>query len=88
MAHQNVQVTADKVRLEARRAYLSFDQAREVHRLTAEMVQAHKVAERSAAGPGAMQAKADTAKAELEAMKSEIAFRVAHAQLTALVCAP
>jgi outer membrane protein len=88
MARQNVQVTADKVRLEARKAYLTYDQARETYRLAGDMVQARKEAEKSAAGPAALQAKGDTAKAELEAMKAEIAYRVAHAQLAALVCEP
>jgi outer membrane protein len=88
MAHQNMAVTADKVRLDARKAYLSFEQAREAYKLAGELVQARKDAERAATGPAAMQAKADTAKAELEAMKAEIAYRVAHAQLAALVCGP
>jgi outer membrane protein TolC len=88
LARQNVAVTADKVRLAARKAYLGFDEARETYRLAQEMVQARKDAEKAATGPAAVQAKADTTKAELEAMKAEIAYRVAHAQLAALVCGP
>jgi outer membrane protein TolC len=88
MAHQNMQVTADKVRLDARKAYLTFDQAREAYRLAGELVQARKDAEKGATGAAALQAKADEAKAELEAMKAEIGYRVAHAQLAALVCGP
>jgi outer membrane protein TolC len=88
LARQNVAVTADKVRLAARKAYLGFEQAREAYRLAGELVQAHKDAEKGATGQAAMQAKADTTKAELEAMKAEIAYRVAHAQLAALVCGP
>jgi hypothetical protein len=75
-----------KVRLAARKTYLTFDQAREAYRLAGEIVQAHKDAEKVATGPAAMQAKAETTKAELEAMKAEITYRVAHAQLAALVC--
>jgi outer membrane protein TolC len=86
MAHQNVQVTRDKVALEARKAYTAFDQAREAYRLAGEMVQARKDAEKAAAGAALLQAKGDTAKAELDDMKAEIAYRVAHAQLAALVC--
>jgi outer membrane protein TolC len=85
MAHQNVRVTIDKVRLEARKAYGHYDQARAEYRLAGEMVQARKDAEKAASGPAAAQAKADTAKAELEYMKAEIAYRVAHAQLTGLI---
>jgi outer membrane protein TolC len=85
LAQQNLEVTIDKVVLDARKAYGSFEQAREAYRLAAEMVQARKEAEKGAAGPAAMQAKADTSKAELEYMKAEIAYRVAHAQLAAFV---
>jgi outer membrane protein TolC len=85
VAHQNLQVTVDKVQLEARKAYGSFEQAREAYRLAGEMVQARKGAEKAAVGPAAGQAKAETSRAELEAMKAEIAYRVAHAQLAALI---
>ena len=34
----------------------------------------------------AVQAKAETSKAELEYMKAEISYRVAHAQLAAILC--
>jgi outer membrane protein TolC len=86
MAEQNVQVTVDKVQLEARKTYNSFEQAREAYQLAGAMVQARKEAEKTAEGPAAIQAKADTARAELEQMKAEIAYRVAHAQLAAILC--
>jgi outer membrane protein TolC len=86
LAQQSLEVAMDKVALDARKAYGSFEQARDALRLAAEMVQAHKEVEKGAAGPAALQAKADTSKAELEYMKAEIAYRVAHAQLAALLC--
>ena len=86
LALQNLEVTRDKVRLEARKAYVSFEQAREAYRLAGEMVQARKEAEKGTTGQAAVQAKAETAKAELEYMKAEITYRVAHTQLTALLC--
>jgi outer membrane protein TolC len=86
LAQQNVQVTMDKVGLEARKAYVGFEQARDAYQLAGEMVQARKDAEKAAAGAALLQARGDTAKAELEYMKAEIAYRVAHAQLAALVC--
>ena len=49
------------------------------------MVLARWEAEKAAAGPAVLQARADTAKAQLEVMKAEIAYRVAHAQLAALL---
>jgi outer membrane protein TolC len=85
LANQNLMVVIDKVQLEARKAYVAFDQAREGYKLAGEMVQARKDAEKDA-GTAVVQAKAETAKAELELMKAEIAHRVAHAQLAALVC--
>ena len=85
MAHQNVQVTIEKVRAEARKTYGSFEQAREAFRLAGEMVQARLEAEKAATGAAALQAKAETSKAQLEAMKTEIAYRVAHAQLAGLI---
>jgi outer membrane protein TolC len=86
LAQQNVQVIMDKVQLEARKAYNSFEQARETYQLAGAMVEARKDAEKAAFGPAAIQAKADTARAELDYMKAEIAYRVAHAQLMALIC--
>jgi hypothetical protein len=87
LAQQNLVVTMDKVALEARKAFGAFEQAREADRLAADMVQARKEAEKAAAGPVAgLPAKAETSKAELEYMKAEIAYRVAHAQLATLLC--
>jgi outer membrane protein TolC len=86
LAQQNLRVVSDKVQLEARKTFAAFEQAREAFRLAGEMVQARKDAEKAATGKAAMQAKAETSRAELEAMKSEIAYRVAHAQLEAILC--
>ncbi len=86
LAHQNVLVVADKVRLEARKAFLAYEQAREDLRLAGEMVQARKDLEKSVPAAAAFQAKADTSKAELEYMKAEITYRVAHAKLAGLIC--
>jgi outer membrane protein TolC len=88
LARQNVLVTMDKVQAEARKAYGALEQAREAHKLAADMVQARKEAEKAAAGAAVIAAKSDTAKAELALMKAEISYRVAHAQLAALVCTP
>jgi outer membrane protein TolC len=88
MAQQSLQVTMDKVQGEARKAYIGFDQANEAYRLAGEMVKARKEAESGAEGQAALQAKAETSKAELEQMKAEIAFRVAHARLAAAIGQP
>src|SRR5262249_34759370 len=89
LAHQNPAVTQDKVQLEVRKAYSAFEQAQEPSRLAGEMARARKDAEKDASGPAAvLTAKGDTAKAELETMKAEAAYRVAHAQLAALLGCP
>lgn len=85
MANQNVQVVMDGVRQSTRKAFGGFEQAREEFYLAGEMVQARKEAEKSVTGAAAAQAKTETVKAELENMKAEIAYRVAHAQLTSLI---
>jgi outer membrane protein TolC len=85
MAEQNVRVTIDKVRGEARKAYANFEQARDAYKLAGEMVKARQDAEKGAAAAAAMQAKADTSKAQLEEMKAEIAYRVAYAQLAGII---
>ena len=86
MARQNLNVTRDKVLLEARKAYLNFDQALQSYRLAGEMAQACQDAEKSAASPtAAMAAKGATAKAQLEYMKAEINYRVAYAQLASAI---
>jgi outer membrane protein TolC len=88
LAQQNLAVTMDKVQLEARKAHVAFEQARETYRLAGEMVQARKDAERAASGAAVLQAKAETAKAELEQLKADIAYRVAHARLAAALGQP
>jgi outer membrane protein TolC len=88
LAHQNVQVVIDKVQLDARKAYTAYDEAREAYRLAGEMVQARQEFEKTASGVAAAQAKADTARAQLEQMKAEIDYRVAHAKLAGLINAP
>jgi outer membrane protein TolC len=85
LAEQNLQVTLDKVQLNARKTYNAFEQAREAYQLSGEMVQARKEAEKQATGLAGVQAKAETSRAELEQMKAEIAYRVAHAQLMGLL---
>jgi outer membrane protein TolC len=84
-ANQNLVVVSDKVQLEARKAYGAYEQSRQALQLAGEMVQARKDSEKGATGEAAMQAAADTAKAELEQMKAEIAYRVAHARLAAAI---
>jgi outer membrane protein TolC len=85
LAHQNVIVVRSKVTLEAQKAFGAYSQTRESYQLAREMVEARQDAERASQGQALIQAKADTAKAELDLMKAEIAYRVAHAQLAALL---
>jgi outer membrane protein TolC len=85
-ADQNVQATIDKIVLEARQAYASFEQAHEALALANEMVQARRDAERTENAPTAIQAaKAATAKAELEQLHADASYRVAHAKLMEVI---
>src|SRR5262249_13333032 len=86
VAEQNLRVVMDKAQQDARKAYVEFEQAREAHRLAGDMVQACKDAEKGARTLETVKAtKTATAKAELELMKAEIAYRVAHAKLAGLL---
>jgi outer membrane protein TolC len=86
LAQGNVQATIDKVVLEARQSYLGYEKAREAYQLAADMVQARRDAAFGLKDPALLQAaKAATAKAELESMQAEIAYRIAHAQLMGIV---
>ena len=80
-------MTIEKVRAGARTETRteSFEQARDAYKLAGEMVLARKEAEKAASGAAAFQAQAETSKAQLEEMKAEIAYRVAHAQLAGLI---
>jgi outer membrane protein TolC len=85
-AQQNTQATIDKVVLEARQAYASFEQADEALALASEMVQAREDAEGAAQVPTAIQAaKAATANAELDQMQADASYRVAHAKLMEVI---
>jgi outer membrane protein TolC len=85
MAHQSLAVAVDRVKSEARKAYIEFQQATEAMQLSGEMVEARVAVEKSAVGTAAFQAKGETAKAQLEQMKAELTFRIAHAKLAAAI---
>jgi outer membrane protein TolC len=86
LANQSLRVAREKVEGEARKSFGAFEQAREALRLAEEMVKARKEAEKGAATPASIaETKQATAKAQLELMKAEIAYRVAHTQLAAAV---
>ena len=81
-ASTNVQATIEKVRLDTAQAYNAYQQTQEAYRLAGDMAKVRKDAEsqlKDLAALGA--AKAATAKAELELIQAEIAYRVAHARL-------
>jgi outer membrane protein TolC len=88
LAHQNLAVTVDKVQLEARKTYVEYAQAEEALKLAKEMVDARKEVEKAAAGAAALQARNDAAKAQLDEMKAEITYRIAHAKLATTIGAP
>jgi outer membrane protein TolC len=86
MASTNVNATIEKVRLETVQAFVSYQQALQAHGLANDMVRARRDAESQVKDPVKLQeAKAATAKAELEAIQAEIAYRIAHARLAATI---
>lgn len=88
MANQALAVTIDKVQTAARKAFIEFQQAQEAFQLSAEMVEARQAVEKAAMGAAAFQARGETAKAQLEQMKTELAYRIAHAKLAAAIGMP
>ncbi len=85
-ARLNVQATTDKVVLEARRAYLEYDQAHQALGLASDMARARQETETSIKDAAALQAaKAATAKAGLDRLQAEIAYRVASAKLAGAI---
>jgi len=82
MAHQNLQVTMDKVAQEVRKAYCDYDQAQQSLRLAKESVAAYQAVAKAAQDPVASAtAQANTAQAELTVIQEELNYRVAHAKL-------
>ncbi|HEY2158997.1 MAG TPA: TolC family protein, partial [Isosphaeraceae bacterium] len=85
-ARLNVQATTDKVVLEARRNYIEYEQAQQALTLAGEMARARADSEAGIKDPAALQvAKAATAKAGLDQLQAEIAYRVASAKLAGAI---
>jgi outer membrane protein TolC len=86
MASTSVHTTIEKVRLETVQAFVSYQQAQQAYGLANDMVRARKDAESQVKAAATLQeAKAATAKAELEAIQAEITYRIAHARLAAAI---
>jgi outer membrane protein TolC len=86
LAEANVRATIEKVALEARQAYIAYEKSRQTMVLAQDMAQARSDAAKELRQPAAaMEAQSAAAKAELEAMQAEIAYRVAAAQLSGLI---
>jgi len=86
LAHQNVRVVADRVEAEARKAYRGFEKARQAVALAGDMVAARREIEALAKDPAARQAAfVARQKAELANVQAELGYRVAHAQLVAVL---
>jgi outer membrane protein TolC len=86
LAATNVQATIEKIRLETVQAYVGYEQARQAFALANDMARARKDAESQIKDPAKLEtAKMATAKAELELIQAEIAYRVAHARLVSAI---
>jgi outer membrane protein TolC len=89
LAAQNVTVTIETVRQEAHKAYLAYRQAEQNLEIATETAKANQELEAQAQDPATrMAAQAATAKAALEQMQAELAYRLAHAKLLAAIGNP
>jgi outer membrane protein TolC len=85
-ASQNVQMTIEKVRLETVQAFVAYELAQQSYGLAGDMAQARKDVEGHQKDTADLAtAKAATAKAGLEMIQAEIAYRVAHARLVSAI---
>jgi X-X-X-Leu-X-X-Gly heptad repeat protein len=86
MASKNVQVTAEAVQLDARKAYLAYTQAQSELQIANEVVAASVDGVKEAKDfATVMTAKSAVAKAELDLMKAELAARLAQIKLLAAI---
>jgi outer membrane protein TolC len=86
VAEANVRATIEKVALEARQAYVAYEKALQTMRLAEEMVLARNDAAKELKEPAAaLAAQSAAAKAQLESMQAEIAYRVASATLSGAI---
>lgn len=89
LAQLKVRQTEDEVRQKALKAFREFDEKRVALHNAEEMVQLRKEAEEKAAAPVAKFAAAkERMLAEVEAVKADLAYRVAHVQLMSLLGKP
>lgn len=89
LAVQNVEVVADSVRSEARKAFTAYKQAEEELAIGKETLEARGEAAKQAQGmPAIMAAQAAAAKAQLDLLQAEVNYKVAHAKLQAAVGMP
>jgi outer membrane protein TolC len=86
MANKNVQVTAETVQLDARKAFLAFREAESQLEIANEVVAAHQEAEKEAKDlAAALAAKSATAKSQLDLMKADLTYRLAQIKLFAAI---
>jgi outer membrane protein TolC len=89
LAMQNVEVVADTVRQDARKAFLDLKEAEGDLQIAGEVVKARKDAEKQAQDmQNVLTTKSETAKAQLDLMKAEVTYRIAHAKLMAAINHP
>jgi outer membrane protein TolC len=86
LAQRNQQATIEQVQLDTRAAYSALDKARQDLEIAQEVVEAYRELEAGAADMAAIAAaKGETFKAELELMKADLTYRLAHAKLSGMI---
>jgi outer membrane protein TolC len=89
LAIQNVEVVADSIRSDARKAFTAYKQAEEALAIAKETLEVRAESVKAAKeAPAVMAAQAAAAKAQLDLLQAEVDYKVAHAKLQAAVGMP
>jgi outer membrane protein len=89
LAMQNVEVMAESIRADARKAFTAYKQAEEALAIAKETLEVRAEAAKAAQGmPAIMAAQAAAAKAQLDLLQAEVDYKIAHAKLAAAVGNP
>jgi hypothetical protein len=86
MANLKLRQTEDEIRAKALKAFRELGETQEALKIVQEMVLLRREAEKSAAGPAALMAAAKARMtAEVEAVKADLAYRIAFVEVMSLV---
>lgn len=89
LAMKNVEAVRETVDLEARKAFLTYKHAEESLQIATDTIKARQDAETGIKDPAVLlNAKAETAKAQLDQLQAAVSYRLAHAKLLEAIGQP